>query len=95
MRRLSGKKKSTNNGIKRRGDRSNSNNTNTNNTNTIEDKYQLDKVTEYANELLTTGLTGIYDMTYASIEASTVHWEYHALDGSIQGIYYVYICICI
>jgi len=49
------------------------------------DAALLDRVTEIANDLLSHGITGIYDMSFAAIEASTVQWEYRALDGTIQG----------
>lgn len=45
----------------------------------------IDRMTEIANDLLSYGITGIYEMSYDAIEASTVQWEYRALDGTIQG----------
>mmetsp|Transcript_28729 Transcript_28729/g.27517 ORF Transcript_28729/g.27517 Transcript_28729/m.27517 type:complete len:413 (+) Transcript_28729:77-1315(+) len=53
----------------------------------LANRAALEKFTEIADELLSTGLSGVYDMTYDSIEASSVRWEYRGLDGVIHGPY--------
>jgi hypothetical protein len=45
----------------------------------------MNRITEIADELISLGLTGVYNMTYEAIEASTVMWEYKGLDGNIYG----------
>ena len=52
-----------------------------------QNKILLEKLTELADDLLSYGISGIFEMTYDAIEVSTVRWEYKALDGSIQGPY--------
>lgn len=45
----------------------------------------LDTITELSDELLSKGLTGIYSMTYESLQNSTWLWEYKGLDGVVYG----------
>lgn len=42
-------------------------------------REQMDRVTEVADQLLAAGVTGIYDMTYEAISASTSLWQYKVL----------------
>lgn len=50
-------------------------------------RHRIEELTELASQLLSVDktLTGIYDMTRESIEASTVMWEYKGHDNVIQG----------
>ena len=50
-------------------------------------RHKIEELTELASQLLSVDktLTGIYDMTRESIEASTVMWEYKGHDNVIQG----------
>lgn len=49
-------------------------------------RAQVDRITEIADELLTRGLTGVFNMTYEALRASTLTWEYKGLtDGQIHG----------
>lgn len=50
-----------------------------------ENKSQIDRVTDLADHLISSGLTGIYSMTYEAIHASTVKWEYKGADDKIYG----------
>lgn len=45
-------------------------------------KKQIDRITEIADELMSTGLSNVYHMSFESLRASTVKWQYQALDGS-------------
>lgn len=45
----------------------------------------IERVTEVADRLIATGLTGLYSMSYEAIYASTVLWEYKGHDGVIHG----------
>ena len=47
----------------------------------------MDRITEIADELISKGLSGIYGMTFESISASTVLWEYKGLDNVVYGPY--------
>ncbi len=47
----------------------------------------LERVTELADWLLASGLSGIYDMSFEAIHASTVMWEYKGADGGVYGPY--------
>lgn len=79
MRRLSGRDKlvKANNGIKRRRPPQVSSEAAAMHTSVGGiDKAMLDRLTEIANDLLGHGYSGVYEMTYESIEASTVMWEY-------------------
>ena len=48
-------------------------------------RVALEQFTDVVDELLSTGLSGIYDMSYEAIETSAVRWEYRGLDGIIHG----------
>lgn len=48
-------------------------------------RVHIERVTEIADLLLSSGLSGIYDMTYEAIYATTVMWEYKGADGKIYG----------
>ena len=48
-------------------------------------RVYIDRMTEIADQLLATGITGVYDMTYEAIEVSTSQWEYKGQDGKIYG----------
>ena len=47
----------------------------------------VDQITDVVDELLSCGLTGVYEMSYEAIEASAVRWEYRGQDGAIHGPY--------
>ena len=47
----------------------------------------VDQITDLVDELLSYGLTGVYEMTYEALEASAVRWEYRGQDGAIHGPY--------
>ena len=47
----------------------------------------VDQITDLVDELLSYGLTGVYEMTYEALEASAVRWEYRGPDGAIHGPY--------
>jgi GYF domain len=51
----------------------------------LANKLALEKFSDITDELLSTGLSGVYDMTYEAIENSAVQWEYRGLDGVIHG----------
>jgi hypothetical protein len=89
MRRLSSKINNRNNNQKTKiKTHTTSNNNNTLDPETVkQNKILLEKLTELADDLLSYGVSGIFEMTYDAIEVSTVRWEYKALDGSIQGPY--------
>eukprot|EP01038_Epipyxis_sp_PR26KG_P014041 gene14041-18832_t len=100
MRRLSGKDvqtKSNNPPIKRRVNPDKVS-TDTNNDLDSNSKQQLlqlakqnrvtiDRLTEIADELMSSGMTNIYQITFEAIEASCVMWEYKGLDDLIYGPY--------
>ena len=48
-------------------------------------RLALEQFADVVDELLSTGLSGIYDMSYEAIETSAVRWEYRGLDGIIHG----------
>ena len=48
-------------------------------------RIALEQFTDVVDELLSTGLSSVYDMTYEAIETSAVRWEYRGLDGVIHG----------
>ena len=50
-----------------------------------ENKLALNRFSDLADELLSSGLSGIYDMSYEAIKNSSVRWEYRGLDGVIHG----------
>lgn len=50
-----------------------------------ENKLALNQFSDLADELLSSGLSGIYDMSYEAIKNSSVRWEYRGLDGVIHG----------
>lgn len=43
---------------------------------TKKSKETLNRLTDIANELLSRGLTSIYELSYEAIDASTSSWEY-------------------
>lgn len=51
----------------------------------LANKIALERFSDITDELLSTGLSGVYDMTYEEIENSAVQWEYRGLDGVIHG----------
>lgn len=51
----------------------------------LANKVALERFSDIADELLSTGLSGVYDMSYEAIENSAVQWEYRGLDGVIHG----------
>ena len=51
----------------------------------LANKVALERFSDITDELLSTGLSGVYDMTYEAIENSAVQWEYRGLDGVIHG----------
>jgi GYF domain len=51
----------------------------------LANKIALERFSDITDELLSTGLSGVYDMTYEAIENSAVQWEYRGLDGVIHG----------
>jgi len=53
----------------------------------VADKAAINRLTELADQLISTGLTGLYDMTYESIESSMFMWEYKGQDGCVHGPY--------
>jgi hypothetical protein len=52
-----------------------------------QNRLLIERVTEIADLLIAGGLTGIYDMSYEAIAASTVQWEYKGADGIVYGPY--------
>jgi hypothetical protein len=50
-------------------------------------KDKIERVTELADLLMASGLSNIYSMSFDAILASTVLWEYQAVDGHIYGPY--------
>ena len=50
-------------------------------------KVQLERLTEISDELLSFGLSGVYEMSYEAIEATAVRWEYQGQDGQLHGPY--------
>lgn len=50
-----------------------------------ENRGRIERITELANSLITHGLTGVYNMSYEALQASTVLWEYRGADGNIYG----------
>lgn len=53
----------------------------------IPDKVSINRLTELADQLISSGLTGLYDMKYESIESSMYMWEYKGQDGCVHGPY--------
>lgn len=51
----------------------------------LANKIALERFSDITDELLSTGLSGVYEMTYEEIENSAVQWEYRGLDGVIHG----------
>ena len=51
----------------------------------LANRLALEEFSDLADELLSRGLSGVYDMTYEAIENSAVRWEYRGLDGVVQG----------
>ena len=51
----------------------------------LTNRLALEEFSDLADELLSRGLSGVYDMTYEAIENSAVRWEYRGLDGVVQG----------
>jgi GYF domain len=51
----------------------------------LANRLALEEFSDLTNELLSRGLSGVYDMTYEAIENSAVRWEYRGLDGVVQG----------
>ena len=45
----------------------------------------LDRLTDIADQLISHGVSGVYDMQREAIETMVSLWEYRAADGSIQG----------
>lgn len=52
-----------------------------------QNKQYIERLTEIADQLIAQGVSGIYGMSYEAIQASTILWEYKALDGNIYGPY--------
>lgn len=48
-------------------------------------KRYIDRVTDIADQLITHGITGIYQLTREAIDATTNLWEYKGADGNIYG----------
>lgn len=48
---------------------------------------KIDRIIEIADELIASGLTGVYGMSKEAIYASTILWEYKGGDGLIYGPY--------
>jgi len=46
----------------------------------------IEEMIEILDSLVSSGLSGVYEMTYESIEAATVRWEYKGQDGVIHGL---------
>ena len=100
MRRLSGKSVTTSNKGKKNSNKSQNNQNGSSGggggvVETVEEKkankiahrIALEQLTDIVDELLSTGLSGVYNMTYEAIETSSVRWEYRGLDGIIHGPY--------
>lgn len=51
----------------------------------LANRLALEEFSDLADELLSRGLSGVYEMTYEAIENSAVRWEYRGLDGVVQG----------
>lgn len=51
----------------------------------LANRLALEEFSDLTDELLSRGLSGVYDMTYEAIENSAVRWEYRGLDGVVQG----------
>ena len=52
----------------------------------VNNRKIIDEMIEILDNLVSSGLSGVYEMTYESIEASTVRWEYKGHDGVIHGL---------
>ncbi len=50
-------------------------------------KEQLLKLIDLSDQLLSSGLTSIYNTTFAALKNSLYLWEYRAADGSVYGPY--------
>ena len=99
MRRLSGKSVTTSNKGKKNSNKSQNNQNGLSvgggvietveekKANKIAHRIALEQLTDIVDELLSTGLSGVYNMTYEAIETSSVRWEYRGLDGIIHGPY--------
>ena len=101
MRRLSGKSVTTSNKGKKNSNKSQNNQNGSSvvggggvvetveekKANKIAHRIALEQLTDIVDELLSTGLSGVYNMTYEAIETSSVRWEYRGLDGIIHGPY--------
>jgi hypothetical protein len=48
-------------------------------------KQILDQITEIANEILSRGITSVYQMTFEALDNSMSQWEYRGQDGTIHG----------
>ncbi len=48
----------------------------------------IEEMIEILDSLVSSGLSGVYEMTYESIEAATVRWEYKGQDGVVHGLTY-------
>jgi len=51
------------------------------------DSAGINNLTELCDELISSGLTGLYYMTYEAIQSSMFLWEYKGRDGEIHGPY--------
>ena len=51
----------------------------------LANRLALEEFSDLTDELLSRGLSGVYEMTYEAIENSAVRWEYRGLDGVVQG----------
>jgi hypothetical protein len=51
----------------------------------VQDSSPIEQITDIADQLISYGITGIYEMAYESIESMISLWEYQATDGTMHG----------